>query len=136
MAGSCDNIQLLLSGQVDEFYSVTGYTDGEVCVLRFLRMLHSVDELLGTEYVYVQMMSTLIEVAVQNVSQVESTLFVIMAQCARVDGLGIGNTVQSQLIRQFCNRVQGSQKTVFLCSVRGLPEKGAHLLFFRPEENR
>ena len=130
VAGSGNNIHLLLSGQVDEFYSVTRYTDGEVCVLRFLRMLHSVDELLGTEYVYVQMMSTLIEVAVQNVSQVESTLFVIMAQCARVDGLGIGNTVQSQLIRQFCNRVQGSQKTGLLCSVGGVSSRRKGLTCF------
>ena len=65
MAGSCDNIHLLLSGQVDEFYSVTGYTDGEVCILRFLRMLHCIDQLLGTEYVYIQMVSALIEVTVQ-----------------------------------------------------------------------
>ena len=64
MAGSGDYIHLLLSCQVDELNSVTGYTDCEVCVLLFLRMLHSVDQFLFTEYVYVQVMSTLIKVTV------------------------------------------------------------------------
>ena len=38
MAGSCDNIILLLLGQADKLNSITGYTDGEVSVLRLLRM--------------------------------------------------------------------------------------------------
>lgn len=38
MAGSCDNVILLLLGQADELNSITGYTDGEVSVLRLLRM--------------------------------------------------------------------------------------------------
>ena len=38
MAGSCDNIILLFLGQADELNSVTRYTDGEVSVLRLLRM--------------------------------------------------------------------------------------------------
>lgn len=38
MAGSCDNVILLFLGQADELNSVTRYTDGEVSVLRLLRM--------------------------------------------------------------------------------------------------
>ena len=38
MAGSCDNVILLFFGQADELNSVTRYTDGEVSVLRLLRM--------------------------------------------------------------------------------------------------
>ena len=53
VAGSGDHIHLLLSGQIDEFHCISGYTDSEVCVLLFLRMLHSVDQLLFTKYVYV-----------------------------------------------------------------------------------
>ena len=38
MAGSCDNVILLFLGQADELNSVTRYTDGEVSILRLLRM--------------------------------------------------------------------------------------------------
>src|SRR5699024_8662279 len=117
VACSRDNIQLLLTGQVDEFHRITGYTDGEVCILFFLRMLHSVDQFLCTEYVYVQVMCTLIEVSVQSVNQIVGTLSVIMSQRSRADGLGVGDSVQSLLIRQLRNRVQRCQKAVLLCAV-------------------
>ena len=69
VAGSCDNVELLLSGKVDELNCITGYTDCEVCVFRFLRMFHSVDQFFCTEYVYVQVMCTLIEVTIQDMYQ-------------------------------------------------------------------
>ena len=59
MAGSGDNIQLLLAGQVDEFNRITGYTDCEVCILLFLRMLHSIDQFLCAEYIHIQVMCAL-----------------------------------------------------------------------------
>ena len=118
MASSCNDIQLLLSCQINEFNSITGNADREVCILRFLRVLHCVDQFFGSEYVYVQVMCTLLEVSVQNVYQVLGTLFVVVAECARVDGLGVGDSVQSVLIRQFCYRVQGSKKSALLCAVR------------------
>ena len=62
MAGSCDDIKLLLSCQVDKLNRITGNTDREVCVLRFLRMFHRVLQLIKTEYIHVEMMSTLIDV--------------------------------------------------------------------------
>ena len=118
MAGTCNYVHLLLFCQVDEFNCIAGYTDCEVCILRFLRVLHCVDQFFGSEYVYVQVMCTLLEVSVQNVYQVLGTLFVVMAKCARVDGLGVGDSVQSILVRQFCYRVQGSKKSALLCAVR------------------
>ena len=42
MASSCNDIQLLLSCQINKFNSITGNTDREVCILRFLRMFHRV----------------------------------------------------------------------------------------------
>ena len=54
VAGTCDNVHLLLFGQINELHSVTGYTDGEVCVLFFLRMLHSVDKLLLAKHVNIR----------------------------------------------------------------------------------
>ena len=53
-------------------------------------------------------MSALIEVSVHNLYQVVDTLLSVVAQCIRVDGLSIGNTIQSPLVRKLCNRVQGS----------------------------
>ena len=70
VASSCDNVELLLSGKVDELNCITGYTDCEVCVLFLLGVLHSVDELLLTEYVYVEVVCTLIKVTVEYVNQV------------------------------------------------------------------
>ncbi len=61
VAGTCDNVHLLLFGQINELHSVTGYTDGEVCVLFFLRMLHSVDKLLLAKHVNIEVMRTLVK---------------------------------------------------------------------------
>ena len=73
MAGSCDNVKLLLSCKVDELNSVSGNTDREVCILLFFRMLHSIDQFFFSEYVYVQVMCTLVKVSVENIYQIVYT---------------------------------------------------------------
>ena len=113
VAGTCNYVHLLLFCQVDEFNCITGYTDREVCILRFLRVLHCVDQFFGSEYVYVQVMCTLLEVSVQNVYQVLGTLFVVMAKCARVDGLGVGDSVQSVLIGSFATEFREARSPLF-----------------------
>ena len=70
MAGSCDDIKLLLSCQVDKLNRITGNTDREVCVLRLLRMFHRVLQLIKTEYIHVEMMRTLIKISVENMDKV------------------------------------------------------------------
>ena len=40
-----------------------------------------------------------------------------MSQSIRVDGLSIGDSVKGIFIVQFCNRVEGSKKSVLLCAV-------------------
>ena len=54
VAGSGNNIQLLLSCQIDKLNCITGNTDSEVCILLFFRMLHSIDQFLFAKYIYVQ----------------------------------------------------------------------------------
>ena len=76
MAGSGNNIQLLLSCQIDKFNSITGNTDSEVCILLFFRMLHSIDQFLFAKYIYVQVMCTLVEISVQYMYQIICTLFI------------------------------------------------------------
>ena len=80
-------------------------------------MFHRIDQFLCTEYVHVQVMSSLIEVSVENVHKIVLALVVVMSQCSRADRLGIGDSVKRLLIRQFRNRVEGSKKSVLLCAV-------------------
>ena len=117
MASSCNNIILLFLCQADELNSVTGNADCEVCVLFLLRMSLRIKKLLSTEYVYIQVMSALIEVAVKNLYKVANALFLAVAKSIRVDRLGIGDTVKRPVVRNLCNRVQGSNKTVCFCTV-------------------
>ena len=95
MAGSCDNVKLLLSCKVDELNSVSGNTDREVCILLFFRMLHSIDKFLFTEYVYIEVMCTTVKVSVKYIYKILCTLFLRMAKCIRVDRLSIGDSVKT-----------------------------------------
>ena len=95
MAGSGDNIQLLLSCKVDEFNCISGYTDCEVCVLFFFRMFHCIDQFFFTKYINVKVMSTLVKVSVKYMNKVLCTFFFCMSQSIRVDGLSIGDSVKS-----------------------------------------
>ena len=70
MAGSGDDVELLLSRQVDELDRVAGNTDSEVCVLGLFRMLHSVLKLFKTEHIDVEVMSALIKVTVKDIDQI------------------------------------------------------------------
>ena len=62
-------------------------------------------------------MSTLVKVSVKYMNKVLCTFFFCMSQSIRVDGLSIGDTIKSIFIVQFCNRVEGSKKSVLLCAV-------------------
>ena len=117
VAGSGNNIQLLLSCQIDKLNCITGNTDSEVCILLFFRMLHSIDQFLFAKYIYVQVMCTLVEISVQYMYQIICTLFITMSKSFRINGLCIGNSIQCILIVKLCNRVQGSKKSVLLCAV-------------------
>ena len=80
-------------------------------------MLHSVNKLLLAKYIDIKVMCSLIEVTIHNLYKVCLALFFLMAKCVRIDGLCIGDTIQSPLIRNLCNRVEGSQQTILLCTV-------------------
>ena len=118
MASSLDNVVLLLLGQIDELNCITRYTDCEVSILWLLRMCLAIQKLLNTKYVYVQVMSTICKVAIHSLYKVVYALFISVSKCTRVDGLGIGNTIQSPLVWQLSNRVQGSQQAALFCAVR------------------
>ena len=89
MASSLDNVELLFTCKIDELNCVTGYTDCEVSVFFLLRMFHSIDKLLCTKYVYVEVVSTLCKVTVKCIYEVINSLFSVVSESIRVDCLSI-----------------------------------------------
>ena len=90
MAGTCDNVELLLLGQVDELDRVAGNTDGEVGVLLLLGVLHGVQQLLGAKDVDVQVVGPLSEIAGEDGNQVVHPLLFGFSQSLGRDGEGVG----------------------------------------------
>ena len=80
-------------------------------------MFHSVKKFFCSEYVDVQMVSTLREVSVHNIYQVVNAFLRSMSDCIRVDGLGVRDSVKCPFVRQLGNGVQGSKKSVLFCTV-------------------
>ena len=109
VAGTSDNVELLLTGKVDELNSVAGDADGEVSVLGLLGMLHGVLELLDAKDVDVEVVSAVGEVAVHDVHEVGDALLVIVAKGRRVDGLRVGDAVQSVLVGELGHGVEGGK---------------------------
>ena len=130
VAGTCDYVHLLFLGKIDELNSVTRYTDCEVCVLFFFRMFHCIDQFFFTKYINVEVMSTLVKVSVKYMNKVLCTFFFCMSQSIRVDGLSIGDSVKGIFIVQFCNRVEGSKKSVLLCAVGRVSSRCQRLACF------
>ncbi len=95
-----DYVELLLACQVDELNSVTTYTDGEVLVLFLLWVLHSILELVDTEYVHVQVVRTLVEVTIQYTYQCLGTLLIVVTESTWTDGLSIRDTIEGILVWQ------------------------------------
>ena len=52
-------------------------------------MLHSVNELFCTEYIYIEVVCALIKVAVHNIYEVVNTLVIVVSESTRVDCLSI-----------------------------------------------
>ena len=117
MEGSGDNVSLLLRCQGDELNCITRYTDREVSILRLLRMSHSILKLLAAEYIYVEVMSTTIEVSVHSAYKVGNLLVICMTKSARVHGLSIGDTIQRPLVGDLGYGVQRCKKSACLCAV-------------------
>ena len=103
MACSCNNIKLLLSCEVNELNRISGYTDCEVSIFLFLRMLHGINKFLGAEYIDIEVMCTLFKISVHYADKVVNSFAVIMSECIRMNSLCIGNTVKRIFIRKLGN---------------------------------
>ena len=120
MAGTSDNVELLLTGKVDELDGVAGDADGEVSVLGLLGVLHSVLELLDTKDVDVEVVSAVGEVTVHHVDEVGHALVKVVAESGRVDRLRVGDAVESPLVGELGDGVEGSEKAALLSAVGGV----------------
>ena len=68
-------------------------------------MFHRVLQLIKTEYIHVEMMSTLIKISVENMDKVVLSLILRMSESTRSDRLSVGDSIESILIRKLCNGV-------------------------------
>ena len=93
MAGSRDNVKLLLAREVDELDCIAGHADGEVCILLLLGVLHGVNKLFLAEDVHVQVVSAALKVAIKDANQVRNPLLLGLSEGVGVYRLGVGNTV-------------------------------------------
>lgn len=112
-----NHVELLFASELDEAHGVARNADREVLVFFLLRMFHSVLELFDTEYVHVQVVAALAEVTVENLHELVGTFFVVMAECIRVDGLRVADTVESVFVRNLGDRVEGCQEAVLFGTV-------------------
>lgn len=124
MGAARDDIELLLARQVDELHGIAGHADREIRVLRFLRMLHAVDELIDAENIDVEVMRTLAEVAVHDAHERRDAVLLRVAERLGRDGLRVRDAVERVLIRQFRDGVQRSQEAVLLGAVRRVRARG------------
>ena len=132
MAGSGNDVELLLFGQIDELDRVSGNADGEVGVLRLFGMVHRVDELLGAEDVDIEVMSALVEVTVEDLGKVILPLLFAVAKSIGGDGLGVGDAVKSVFIRKLGDGVKGSKQAVLLSPIGGVGTRGKWFSGFAP----
>ena len=117
MSVSCDDIELLFTGQIDELDRIAGNTDCKVGIFRFFRMFHSIVQSVKSEYINIQMMCSLAEIAIQNIDKLMLALFIGMTKSGRRDCLCVGDTIECIFIWNLGNGVQGSKQTVLFCTI-------------------
>ena len=84
-------------------------------------MFHGIQKNFSIHNIDIQMMCALIEITIQNMNQIFNTLRFIFSQCIRNNGECIGNTILTYIsIRNFCNRIQRSQCTIFVPAMHGI----------------
>ncbi len=130
MAGSGDDVELLLFGQIDELDRVSGNADGEVGVFRLLGVVHRIDELLGSEDVDVEMVRALIEVSVEDLGEVVLLLLLTVAKSIGSDGLGVGDAVEGIFVRELGDGVERSKQAVLLSPIGGVGARRERLTGF------
>ena len=125
---SCDDIELLFTGQIDELDCITGNTDCKVGIFWFFRMFHCIIESIQAKYVDIQMMCTLAEIAIQYIDKLMLTFFIRMTKSGRRNCLCVGNTIQCIFIWNLGNGVQRGKQTVLFCTIGRVCTRGEWLI--------
>ena len=119
VAGTCNYVHLLLFCQVDEFNCIAGYTDCEVCILRFLRVLHCVDQFFRFR---IRLRSGDVHPARSiRPERVPGSRYALSSLWPSAPGLMVWVLEipsRASSYGSFCYRVQGSKKSALLCAVR------------------
>ena len=89
---TADNVHLLLTGQLDKVNGIAGNTDGQLRIL--FGMIHRIQQNITVQHIHVDVMAAFHKVAVQKLSQIALTGFLLTSQCAGHNGEGVGNSVQ------------------------------------------
>ena len=118
MASAAYNVVLLFFCKADKLNGITGNADCKVCIFRFFRVSLCIFKFFNTEYVDVQVVRTLLKVAVKDSYKFVGAFRIIVSECARVDCLRIGNTVKRVFVRNFRNGIKRSKKSALFGSVR------------------
>ena len=90
---TCNDVELLLFGQVDELNGISAYTDSKIGIFFFLGMFHAIDKLLNTKHVYIKVMRTLVEISVHHANKRIYALLFIVTEGAGGDSLCVGDTI-------------------------------------------
>ena len=103
---TCDHVELLLTGEVDKLHGVA-----ETRMVKFWYSSFSGCSMASLSFstpktFTFKWCAPCPEVAVHDVHQRVGTLCVVVAECTRVDGLRVGDTVESVLVRQLSHRVE------------------------------
>ena len=118
VAGTCNHFVLMLLAQVDEANGITRHADREVRIV--FRMSLCVTEQVHVEHVHIQVVSTLSEVTVHHAGEVGDLHFLILTECGRVNGEGIGDTVTAGIVVELSHRVQGERCAGSVTTVHGV----------------
>ena len=87
-----------------EVYSVSGNSDCKVRI--FFGMLNCVKKHLTVEYIYIDMLSLLTEIAVNNGAKVCVSVLIIVTESGGNYTEGIGNTVLTYILGKLSNGVK------------------------------
>ena len=94
MTGTSDNVVLLFLCKVDEAYCISRNANCEVSILWLFRVSLAVLEFFNAEYVYVEVVSTLREVSVEDVYKVFNLFSFVVSESRWVDCLCVRDTIK------------------------------------------
>ena len=123
MEGPADDFFLLFPGQTAEIHRIAGDPNGQAGIP--FRVFHSIHQGFPVQYIDVEMVRSLAEIAVQNGHQMRLPLGFVLAQSVGNDGEGIGDSILAHIpVRNFGHGVETGQSTVDIPAVHGVGAGG------------